>query len=117
MLASVIFLSAAFMNTPTHAEIAGQAEHLWRSRGCPVGRDSEIWLEAERQLRRDLPSTGDQKPGSFTERVKEETAAESVVEYQISPAGSVEDAIGAAMQKSDSRIPKTKPHQTGKPSR
>ncbi len=28
-----------------------EAEVLWRQRGCPSGRDDEIWLEAERQLR------------------------------------------------------------------
>ena len=35
---------------PTHEEIAVEAEVLWRQRGCPVGRDAEIWLEAERVL-------------------------------------------------------------------
>jgi len=35
----------------SHAEISRRAEELWRQYGCPQGRDEEIWLEAERQLR------------------------------------------------------------------
>jgi hypothetical protein len=34
----------------SHAEISARAAALWRQRGCPQARDSEIWLEAERQL-------------------------------------------------------------------
>lgn len=95
------------MNTPTHAEIALQAEYLWRARGSPVGCDSEIWLEARRELSQRTPPTDDRKPDSFTERAKTETAAESVVEYQISPAGSEQEAIQAALQKPDGRAPKS----------
>jgi hypothetical protein len=36
---------------PSREEISVEAEVLWRQRGCPSGRDDEIWLEAERQLR------------------------------------------------------------------
>lgn len=32
------------------AEVAACARELWRQRGCPVGRDEAIWLEAERQV-------------------------------------------------------------------
>lgn len=35
---------------PLHEEIAACARDLWRKYGCPMGRDEEIWLEAERQL-------------------------------------------------------------------
>jgi|GEM_PF-2189875 Protein of unknown function (DUF2934). len=35
---------------PLHEEIAACARELWRKYGCPVGRDEQIWLEAERQL-------------------------------------------------------------------
>lgn len=31
-------------------KIAERAKSLWESYGCPSGRDTEIWLEAERQL-------------------------------------------------------------------
>lgn len=34
----------------THHEIAERARALWTARGCPTGRDDEIWLDAERQL-------------------------------------------------------------------
>jgi hypothetical protein len=35
---------------PSHAEIAQCARELWANSGRPVGRDDEIWLEAERRL-------------------------------------------------------------------
>jgi hypothetical protein len=35
---------------PSHKDIAAQAARIWREKGCPKGRDDEIWLEAERQL-------------------------------------------------------------------
>ncbi len=38
--------------TPTHDQIAARAQSLWREMGQPESRDEEIWLEAERQLRR-----------------------------------------------------------------
>ena len=31
-------------------DIAACARELWKKYGCPVGRDEQIWLEAERQL-------------------------------------------------------------------
>lgn len=35
---------------PLHEEVSACARELWRKYGCPVGRDEQIWLEAERQL-------------------------------------------------------------------
>lgn len=35
----------------SHDEISRRAAELWRQYGSPEGRDEEIWLEAERQLR------------------------------------------------------------------
>jgi len=102
------------MHTPTYDEISSRAQSLWRDWGCPEGRDTEIWLEAERLLRRCLPSTDASKSDSFVEQTKAETAAESVVEYQISPAGSDEEAIRAALQKQNPRAPKSKPLQFGR---
>jgi hypothetical protein len=93
------------MNTPTHDEIARQAYELWQNRGCPDGCDAEIWLEAERQLR------GDGR-AAFVARVAGETAAESVVEFNISPAVPQQEAIQAALQKQDARAPQV-PHHTG----
>lgn len=37
-------------HVPLHDEIANHARTLWEHYGRPVGRDLEIWLEAERQL-------------------------------------------------------------------
>jgi len=78
------------MTTLTHDEIARHARELWQDRGCPVDRDVEIWLEAERQLR----GGGE---AAFAERAAAETAAESVVEYQITPAAPEQEAIQAAL--------------------
>jgi hypothetical protein len=111
------------MNTPTHDHIANQAYQLWQERGSPVGHDVAIWLEAERQLSGNSPRAGDRLPPTAAERAPAEMAAESVVEYQISPAVPEQVAIQAALQKQDARAPqvphhtapKGKPAETGKP--
>jgi hypothetical protein len=98
------------MNHPTHDAIARQAYELWQNRGCPAGRDLELWLEAEQQLR-------DGGRAAFTEHVKAETAAESAVEFNLSPAVSQQAAIRAALQQKSALLPQV-PHHTapkGKP--
>ena len=35
---------------PTREQIQALAHALWVDRGCPIGSDIEIWLDAERQL-------------------------------------------------------------------
>jgi hypothetical protein len=103
--------------TPTHDEIALHAQHLWQDRGCPAGIDTEIWLEAERQL------NGNKSTNPTAARASAEMAAESVVEYHISPAVPQQEAIQAAIQKQAARAPqvpthtgrKVKPPETGKP--
>lgn len=105
------------MKTPTHDEIARHAQHLWQDRGCPTDRDLETWLEAERQLHADRTTE------PFARRARAETAAESVVEYHLSPAPPDQEAIQAALQKQTARTPQTphhigpkvKPAVTGKP--
>ena len=94
------------MTTPTHDEISLQAQQLWRSRGCPAGRDNEIWLEAERKLSEGR--TGD----TFATRARAETAAESEVEFHLSPAQTEQKSIQAAMQTDTARAPQA-PHHTG----
>jgi hypothetical protein len=42
-----------------HEEVARRAHQLWEQEGCPDGKDSEHWLEAERQLRRGTASSPD----------------------------------------------------------
>jgi DUF2934 family protein len=39
---------------PTHNEIATCAYLIWEREGCPLGRDQEIWQQAETQLRATL---------------------------------------------------------------
>jgi hypothetical protein len=36
----------------THEQIQDKAREIWHARGCPVGQDLEIWLEAEKALGR-----------------------------------------------------------------
>jgi len=111
------------MTTATHEEIALRASQLWQKRGCPAGADTEIWLEAERQLTDTRPSADGPKATPAAARAAAETAAESVVEYHISPAVSEQEAIKAALQKQEARAPqvphhtgpKGKPAETGKP--
>lgn len=103
------------VNSPTHEEVAQRAREIWSARGSPGGSDMGIWLEAERQLAIGSPgssaterSAGQivnsaQGAAAFTERVKAETAAESVVEYLISPPVSEEEAVKAALQTQCSR--------------
>ena len=43
-------------------QIARRAYELWLERGCPAGRDLEIWLEAERQLKAKAAGTAGQLP-------------------------------------------------------
>lgn len=40
----------ASFTAPNQETIAQRARELWESYGRPEGRDTEIWLEAERQL-------------------------------------------------------------------
>lgn len=104
------------MTTPSHDEIAQMAQQLWQQRGCPNGRDTEIWLEAERKLNED-PA-----PNTFAARVTAEAASESEVENLLSPAESEQMSIRAALQNESARAPKvprqtgpkTKPAETGK---
>jgi hypothetical protein len=60
------------VRAPSHAEIAARAQALWRQMGCPDSRDEEIWLEAERQLRRPhLSSRADWSDEGPEERMDE----------------------------------------------
>lgn len=105
------------MITPTHDEIAQEAQQLWQQSGCPAGLDNEIWLKAERTLIENLAAD------LFIERASAEAAAESEIENLLSPPESEQKSIQAAVQKEDARAPltprhtgkKTKPAKTGKP--
>jgi SMC interacting uncharacterized protein involved in chromosome segregation len=92
---------------PSHDEIAQRAQQLWNERGRPHGQDDAIWLEAEKQL-----AGKSESKSALMERVKSETAAESVVENHLPATMPDEDAIKAALQKQTARAPQT-PHHTG----
>ena len=40
-------------NTPNHDEIAQRAQTIWEQAGRPEGQDTEHWLQAERELRKE----------------------------------------------------------------
>lgn len=52
--------------SPTEEQIAHRAREIWKSRGNPIGKDTEIWLEAERQLR--TPTTAENAPSPTSGR-------------------------------------------------
>lgn len=111
------------MNPPTHETVAQRAREIWHQRGCPTGADTEIWLEAERQLGETLGPADTADHAVTADRIRKETAAESMVENHISPAIPDDAAIKAAMQKKSARepivphtkAPKAKPPESGKP--
>jgi hypothetical protein len=43
--------TAKAARNPTHEEISNRARAMWEARGRPSGRDEEIWLAAEAELR------------------------------------------------------------------
>ena len=119
-------------NLPTHDAITQRAHEIWKGRGAPEGHDTEIWLEAERQLstlpaetntpsasegrgngntqasRNSAdPKAADLKPGASarTEHLRGQMASESEVEFQITPAIPDNDAIKAALQVREARAP------------
>ena len=112
------------MNSSLHEQVAQRAHQNWQRYGSPAERDTEIWLEAERQLAaawsdvnedswaRESSRTLREPEGTIgvIERIKSETAAESIVEYRISPAISDDEAINAALQKPEVRAPKFSQH-------
>ncbi len=117
---------------PTHDAITQRAHEIWQGRGTPAGHDTEIWLEAERQLSTlpaetntpsaaegrgngnahasrtaTDPKAADLKPGASarTEHLRGQMASESEGEFQITPAIPDNDAIKAALQVREARAP------------
>ena len=43
---------------PTQDEIRQRARELWESHGCAQGRETEFWLQAERELKGGVNSKG-----------------------------------------------------------
>lgn len=90
------------MHTPTHEEIARCAEQIWQDRGHPAGCDTEIWLEAERQLTLQTAGT----PVTLGEGQSDHAQAEKASEQR--------KAALAPISPSKSAPPKHVP-ETGKP--
>jgi hypothetical protein len=125
------------MNTPSHEEVAQRARQLWHSYGEPPDRDTEIWLEAERQLSAGKSeSASDLAPqenartisessgaSGLADRLNAETVSAAGVAHQ-SPAPTPQPQGGKSdQQKKQGRSPKVavktaikaKPSETGKP--
>jgi DUF2934 family protein len=47
----VVLASGETTNGPRNGQIANVAYFIWMSEGCPVGRDTNHWYQAEEQLR------------------------------------------------------------------
>jgi hypothetical protein len=98
------------MNTPTHETIAQRAYEIWQDQGCPAGRDTEIWFEAERQLGNLARSNSHSDTNAHSHSVSESQSA-------------LAQAERAALQKKQARAPivpvhtgpKTTPPESGKP--
>jgi hypothetical protein len=43
-------VTTSVRRVPTHVEISSHARLIWERRGYPENQDTDIWLEAERQL-------------------------------------------------------------------
>jgi hypothetical protein len=130
------------MNTPSHEAVTQRARQLWRHYGRPDGRDTEIWLEAERQLAAGQPDSSVNPPSQEAARtvsVSESKGASGLTERvhagndpapthatpaphdpDVMPGG---DGAKAAQQKKAARAPKVPskgapkplPAETGKP--
>jgi len=44
-------IASTSFSEPTHDQIAQRAYLLWEQSGHPNGRDQELWLQAERELK------------------------------------------------------------------
>ena len=121
-------------NSPSHEEITQRAREIWQQSGSPGGRDTEIWLEAERQLMAGAPDadsssenyessrTTSESKGAVTlaDKIQSDSPSSSVVEHSIRPDDA---AVKAARQKKEARAPKfpaknnpkAPPAETGKP--
>jgi hypothetical protein len=81
----------------THEEISRKAYALWEQRGRPWGFESDIWLDAESQLRAEAR---DAVPNA------------SVPAKAIAPTEVDHRSIVTEVQKHDARAPQV-PHHTG----
>jgi len=80
----------------THDEISARAQQLWEDFGRPVGRDEEIWLQAERALRDSTPPSSETVAPAASDRAP--------VEASNAPRG--KSSASATPRKTSSRNPK-----------
>jgi hypothetical protein len=69
--------SRASASTPSREQIVALAHAIWIERGCPVGRDLDHWLEAERKLGGIVEPLGDE------DRLDPETAQSARIDREL----------------------------------
>lgn len=85
---------------PTHDDIAERAEILWKNQGCPTGRDTEIWLEAEQQL---------------IKSVSAPALDEDQSDHALEEKAALQKKDALSPQRPKKKAPKSKPAPPGKP--
>lgn len=125
------------MKPPTQDEISQRAQKLWQDYGRPEGRDTEIWLEAERQLSAGQPDlltvrSGQEESQTSVEakgaaqlagRIQAATDTGATVEHHNPPPMPAKESSQETVQKKAARAPKRPsksapkqpPAETGKP--
>lgn len=121
-------------NAPSHESVTQRAQQIWRERGCPSGQDTEIWLEAERQLAmtasaHNAPSRPEGRGNGNSQSGLSSTDPQVAPPTHDRPADAAphptpsEAAALASQQKKSARAPKqpakiapkAKPTESGKP--
>ena len=69
---------------PTHEEITLRAQEIWNAEGQPVGRDGEIWLSAEQQLKSKSRVSGSREQPLPAARTNDEASS---IEEDADPIG------------------------------
>lgn len=55
------------MQNQAEQQIRERAYQLWEAAGKPEGREQDFWLQAERELKRDISNNPDEKSETFVE--------------------------------------------------
>jgi hypothetical protein len=73
---------------PTPEQIADRARSIWIARGSPRGRDTDYWLDAERQLQQEFSSRPLRRPppGRGKDLDEAEKRLDGLIEEKPSPA-------------------------------
>ena len=117
------------MNTPSHEKVAQRAQQIWQNNGSPSGHDTEIWLEAERQLAAEESAMSENSSAyensrtvseskgaaALADRMSAGQAMEGAVEHVHSSPMPAEDAVKTNRQKKEARAPKLPAKNAPKP--